>query len=95
VPDESSRHVNKLSFGGKRVQRVGEEQGEQRQFTSSKGPERMENLPPWTRDRLPSKGIFFPYFSYLIRTHLLIIVCVCKIKKGLSVQVKNKPRDGT
>jgi hypothetical protein len=66
-----------MSFGGKRVRGVREEQVVQRQLTTSKGPERMGNSPPWTRDCLPSKGIFI-FIFFLKRTHLLVIVCVCK-----------------
>jgi hypothetical protein len=40
-----------------------------RQLTSRKGPERMGNSSPWTRDRLSSKCIFFLYFLSLIRMH--------------------------
>jgi hypothetical protein len=49
--------------------------------------DRRGNSPPWTRDRLPGKGIFFLYFSFFKE-------CV-QNKKEFSVQGKNKPRVGT
>jgi hypothetical protein len=57
-----------------------EEQGVQRQLTSSKGPERMGYWPPWTRDCLPSKGIFF-LVSFFNKDAPAHNICVCKIKK--------------
>jgi hypothetical protein len=60
-----------MSFGGKQVQEVREEQGVQGQLTSSKGPERMGNSLPWKKERLPSKGItFFMFFPKKGRAHL-------------------------
>jgi hypothetical protein len=37
-------YINKCPFGRKRVRGVRDEQGVQRQLTSSKGPERMGNF---------------------------------------------------
>jgi hypothetical protein len=40
-------------------------------------------------------SVFSFLFLSLIRTHRLMIDCMCKIKKEVSVQVKNKSRVGT
>ncbi len=53
----------------------------QSQLTPRKGPERMGNSPPWTRDCILSKDVFPFFVSFLKKMNPLVIVCVRKIKK--------------